>query len=315
MRSALPSIILLFHEVESAAWFRSAITAIGSLYRFVTMDELLSAISASDGARRGLCHITFDDGHLSYLHNAYPVLSERRIPSTVFFSPDVLQNGRPFWFQVRQQIESAIGADEFARSLSTIEPFTALAPHKYAPSALLKSQSIDFITSTLQRIAAAKQLTIAKQWNMTLSDCAVPLRSGLLNVGAHTLDHPILANESPASAEMQIAACKASLETLFGRAVKHFAYPNGKRDLDYGDREIAQLQTAGYEWAFTTHAGYARAERRFEVPRVSIDDGESIAKVLLKCVLANRWDRLRAGTQEAQRWSCRRRLQEVGAAP
>ena len=60
-----------------------------------------------------------------------------------------------------------------------------------------------------------------------------------MDVGGHTRSHPILSSLSAERAEEEIAGGLDDLASITGRRPTLFAYPNGRRGLDYGDREVA----------------------------------------------------------------------------
>jgi peptidoglycan/xylan/chitin deacetylase (PgdA/CDA1 family) len=67
----------------------------------------------------------------------------------------------------------------------------------------------------------------------------------VVEVGAHTVDHPRLDELAGAALEREIAGSKAVLEELLGHPVAGFAYPHGAHD----ERSRAAVIAAGY-----THA-------------------------------------------------------------
>ncbi len=76
--------------------------------------------------------------------------------------------------------------------------------------------------------------------------------SGLVEVGAHTLDHLDLRKLSAASAWRQIEGSKKGLERMIGGAVTTFAYPAGR----YTDATLSLVKKAGFTAAVTTHGGF-----------------------------------------------------------
>ena len=92
-------------------------------------------------------------------------------------------------------------------------------------------------------------------------------RSGI-DIGAHTISHPILTSLDDASAELEIAGGKEQLEAIIGKKVRLFAYPNGKVGKDFDQRHLAMVRAAGYDAAFTTAVGaITRSLERFQLPR------------------------------------------------
>jgi peptidoglycan/xylan/chitin deacetylase (PgdA/CDA1 family) len=76
-------------------------------------------------------------------------------------------------------------------------------------------------------------------------------RSGLITIGAHTIDHENLATVTPSEQHYQIIDGKQELEKQLGHPVKDFAYPYG----GYNGTTLALVQQAGFETAVTTKPG------------------------------------------------------------
>lgn len=77
------------------------------------------------------------------------------------------------------------------------------------------------------------------------------LQSGLIEVGAHTVDHPNLAAMTPSDQMFQIFTSKSYLEQTFGNPVTTFAYPYGT----YNSTSVQLVGQAGFATAVTTQPG------------------------------------------------------------
>jgi hypothetical protein len=89
-----------------------------------------------------------------------------------------------------------------------------------------------------------------------------------VEIGAHTISHPILAKLNDESARFEIAESKRQLEAITGKPVRYFAYPNGKPGIDFHERHMAMARDAGFEAAFSTAMGAAGNHHdRFALPR------------------------------------------------
>jgi hypothetical protein len=80
-----------------------------------------------------------------------------------------------------------------------------------------------------------------------------------MDVGGHTRSHPILSRLHAAHAEEEIAGGLDDLAAITGRRPTLFAYPNGRRGLDYGDREVGILRQLGLAAALVTNRGIVTA--------------------------------------------------------
>lgn len=301
------NLAITFHRIPSTDRFRQALTAIGRLYRFVTADALHEFLV---GGRplSGACHVTFDDGDRSFVERALPVLQALHTPATLFIAPDVLAGGRNYWFQelryLRQQVDDATIRRQIAAQMGW--EAAQLAP--YSPVVLCKALPLSAIWAVIDGLEQAQGLPPAPPANISLADAIALDRHPLISIGAHSLTHPVLANEDAAEAERQIAGSVRQLAALLGRPVRYFAYPNGAAGLDYGPREQALLRAAGVELAFATDSGViGRGVDRLAIPRMGLSASprETGLWITAKLLLAPVWDRLRQDQENQQR----RRLQ------
>jgi len=98
----------------------------------------------------------------------------------------------------------------------------------------------------------------ANRTNLTCGDASLNWdqirmldKSGLITIGAHTVDHPNLASISPASQQFQIVTSKAEIEAQIGHSITDFAYPYGS----YNATSVALVRAAGFTTAVTTAPG------------------------------------------------------------
>ena len=82
----------------------------------------------------------------------------------------------------------------------------------------------------------------------------------LVDVGGHTVSHPILKGLPAHLAYNEISEGKASLEGLIGRKLNCFAYPNGVPETDYGHEHVEMVKKAGFDLAVSTSPGGVRSQ-------------------------------------------------------
>src|SRR5205814_8341026 len=94
------------------------------------------------------------------------------------------------------------------------------------------------------------------------------LRDAGMEIGAHTVNHPILSRLPAVHARREIADSKARLEAILGERVSLFAYPNGKPGQDYLPEHVQLVREAGFDAAVSTHWGACdRHVDAYQVPR------------------------------------------------
>uniref|UniRef100_A0A7C1G2M2 Polysaccharide deacetylase family protein n=1 Tax=Thermomicrobium roseum TaxID=500 RepID=A0A7C1G2M2_THERO len=98
-------------------------------------------------------------------------------------------------------------------------------------------------------------------------------RSGLVEIGAHTVHHPDLT--TLANPESEIRGCKDALEHVLGHPVTAFAYPAGKFDA----RVETAVRAAGFRQAVTTQPRWATSgDDPLALPRLRVTGDLTLAQ-------------------------------------
>jgi peptidoglycan/xylan/chitin deacetylase (PgdA/CDA1 family) len=215
--------------------------------------------------------ITFDDGYADNLVVAAPVLRKHNASATLFIATGYLDGGTMWNDVVIAAIRSATRPDIDLSGLrlgtfrlSSIEARRRaidriLAELKYRPFAVRERDARAILD------IAGVQLPVSP---MMTSDGVRGLSHLGIDIGAHTVSHPILARTSKEEAWREITESKQALERLSGRAVRLFAYPNGRPGDDYGIEHVTMVREAGFEAAVSTGWGAASpASDAMQLPR------------------------------------------------
>jgi peptidoglycan/xylan/chitin deacetylase (PgdA/CDA1 family) len=93
-----------------------------------------------------------------------------------------------------------------------------------------------------------------------------------VEIGAHTVTHPVLAALSVSEQRREIESSKSMLEHITGKAVKSFAYPYGKR-FHYSKATTSLVRDCGFVCGCSNFWGVVTTRtRRFELPRIQALD-------------------------------------------
>jgi peptidoglycan/xylan/chitin deacetylase (PgdA/CDA1 family) len=104
----------------------------------------------------------------------------------------------------------------------------------------------------------------------------------VVEIGAHTLTHPVLAELPPDQQEHEIGDSKRRLEALTGKSITSFAYPYGKKN-HYNRQTVKAVRDNGFACACSNFGGLVtRSCNRFALPRFQpMDwDGDQFADVV-----------------------------------
>lgn len=260
--------------------FRNICRHLASRYHVAPALDIVRAVAQGRSLRPNTVAITFDDGYASNYHLAFPVLREFGLPATIFACTGFIDGIERLWFNRLDHAFAStplpwatveIGGKTLRLPLATREDRIA-SMHEVLPAVKKLDQSE--IASAIERIEQQLQVAAAP-----VEDFPAPLRpmtwgqaremraSGLIDFGAHTHRHPILARCSPEGAREEIMQSRARLMEEMGEMPTLFAYTNGTAN-DYDDGTMALLREAGFEAAFTMRPGFVRRGLNpFEFPR------------------------------------------------
>lgn len=102
--------------------------------------------------------------------------------------------------------------------------------------------------------------------------------SGLVTIGAHTVNHPDLTILSSERKRREIIDSKKQLEDLLGREINYFSYPFGRFDRE----SIEIVREAGYTAAFGGVPLRAEPNNLFTIPRKPLNVFENFYTLTLK---------------------------------
>lgn len=289
------NLVLPVHGVPSKAWFRKVLEVVGRLYTFVGVEEVESCLYG--GKRmRGRCHVTFDDGEHTMYEHAFPVLKELGIPATVFVSPHIIRDHANYWFQDLIALASRLGESVLKQAACEELKLGAEQVKPYALFSVYKCMTLRQIQDTIETVKRRYRIDTTVRYNLILAQLREMSESPLITIGAHTMNHPVLSNESDVDARYEIQGSVTELSEMFNRPVRYFAYPNGLPELDFGPREQQILREAGVSVAFSSaedfvgHKTDPMSVPRGGCPRLA---AESAMRMVGRLVLLPIWQPLR----------------------
>ena len=156
---------------------------------------------------------------------------------------------------------SGIGLGEFAIATPTQKAVTAsaiLEKLKHLEPAQRLSHT-QFIAGLVKGLPDDLMLTSAE---------LKALHGHGMEIGGHTVSHPILAKLDDQAAMDEINTNKTSLEQLLNTTIRYFAYPNGKLGEDYRLSQIELVKHCQYQAALSTEARMANSSSSiWQLPR------------------------------------------------
>jgi peptidoglycan/xylan/chitin deacetylase (PgdA/CDA1 family) len=278
--------ILTFHRVlpeadpyrsgdVTAQVFDSLCAGLARYFNVLPLDSAARRLADGRLPSRAVS-ITFDDGYADNATLAVPILKRHGLSATFFVATGFLDGGMMFNDRL---IEAVRGSD---RGVADLEAFglgrreLGTAPQRVAlVRELLEAAKYLPLTERAARVEALVsqlRVTLPSQLMMSSTQVRELVRNGM-EVGGHTVSHPILTRLTTGEAATEIARGRQALQALTDSAIRSFAYPNGRPGRDYGAEHVEAVRAAGFDHAVTTSWGCARAgDDPLQLPRLTTWD-------------------------------------------
>jgi peptidoglycan/xylan/chitin deacetylase (PgdA/CDA1 family) len=283
----------MYHGVvagPSEFWTQLNVREFDAQIRFIrkkyTPVTLTAAVDIISGKTKGIKYpavVTFDDGFLNNMTEAYPILMKYNVPATIFLTISLINKNQKYagllWpdyilaiilgtrqnyldltdvgfgqYDLSDQKKRICAKEEICRKLKQIK-------------ADEKEKIIDKITEEIgSNIDPEIRETFSGlDWGQIQRLYA----GGIINFGAHTVNHEILSRLAESDMNREMKESKEIIEKEAGFPVRHFAYPNGTRD-DYND--VAKGIAAQYfDCALTTIEGLNKiGDDLYEIKRINV---------------------------------------------
>lgn len=311
--------------------FDEHLQVIRSRFRPVSL-RAASKLLAGGDSLDGIVVLTFDDGYADSLSQLAPLLERYEVSATVFLTSGYVGGGGEFWWDELEQI--LLGSPTLPRELGlTLRGgerrwdlgAAAVASEEeraaWADWTIVISddpsprhrvyRELECLLRRLRKEEQQRVLRALRSWAgtdgsarethriLTCEEVAELAAHPLVEVGAHTISHPVLARLTPAEQWLEIDGSKTELERIAGTAVTSFSYPFGRRAwrhqlatflrgpeqyrADYTRQTARIVRYSGFERAVANFGGQlARRSNAFELPRIDIHDGsgDTLARVI-----------------------------------
>jgi peptidoglycan/xylan/chitin deacetylase (PgdA/CDA1 family) len=252
-----------------AAVFAEHLEYLRNRYAIVSLAELAESINHQGRQgrqgrqeRRGrkasrLASITIDDGYRDAYEIAYPILRRSRTPATLFVPTNFIDRRVWIWtdkarFLTRQAVPQQITLDLCGSSLKIrLDGDDSRREASERINAALKQLPNETKETAIERLARDLGVRIPEQppdefGPVTWAEAREMQASGI-EIGSHTLTHPILTNTGDEQLKRELRDSKSRLESILKRRVEQFCYPNG----DHDQRVSREVARAGYRIAVT----------------------------------------------------------------
>jgi len=255
----LPEVDPLFPDEMTAPRFDQVCSWLKSWFNVLPLDEAVARLKAGTLPARAAC-ITFDDGYADNHDVALPILQRHGLCATFFIATGYLNGGR-MWNDtiietVRQCDDLSVISSEARQSMS---PASVTTKQSIISTLISQIKYLPPAERVARTEAMAQAAGVALPTNLMMTNAQVKaLHQAGMQIGAHTVSHPILARLSVPQARQEIADSREYLQNLLGEHIGLFAYPNGKPGEDYSPQTIEVVRSLGFDAAVSTTWGSSK---------------------------------------------------------
>jgi peptidoglycan/xylan/chitin deacetylase (PgdA/CDA1 family) len=280
-------------------------------YMPIRLEQLVEALRDGKVPTRAVI-VTFDDGYADNFHEAMPLLERYDVPATVFVTAGQVGSQREFWWDELDRLllqpgmlpvkfRLNVNGNTFESQLGEASTYTEAdyrrdrgwhiargddpGPRQHLFRKLLAAMSTlpggerKRVLDELLAWAGADPIARPTHRPLTIDELVKLQKCHLMEVGAHTMTHPKLADTPAAQQRIEIQQSKKVLEAMLNRPVTSFAFPFGSS----APETVAMVRDEGFVCACSTRSDVVfRGADRFLLPRVIVRDwdGERFGRFL-----------------------------------
>ncbi|MEX2150382.1 MAG: polysaccharide deacetylase family protein [Steroidobacteraceae bacterium] len=296
-------LVLMYHRVarvETDPWelcvrpehFESQIQLLREYADLVPLAELRGQLRKGRRSRPAVA-ITFDDGYVDNLTVAKPVLQRFGAPATVFIATGQVGRKADFWWDrlaklvlperpLPSSLEIGAGPERFRyhddRLTAGGDPGRRarrrLHDRIWEWCSNRPDSEREAVLAAVEQWADWHPAPDPASWAMTRDQLHALMAGGLVDIGAHSVTHPLLSRLPLDAKASEIRQSRIDCESLTGRAPAAFAFPNG--DVDAESHTL--VREAGFELACTSQPDLVwDAGDALATPRIHVGDENGTA--------------------------------------
>ena len=250
--------ILTYHGISPLGVdpieFEKQLKYISSHFECYWVSEIPKLLTNKKSKKPSLI-ITFDDGFKNHFIKAMPLLEKYNIKATFYIPIDLAENQSFLWNHEIRCLLMMIEEGDLPKEIGIIKDKQKkyFEIGRYIES--LKKLNINERSSIQNDLRKKLKNANFSDWMMneyqlmTVED--VRKVSDLIEIGSHTLTHPILTTISDELLVKEIQESRYKLEKITGKQILSFCYPNGI----YSDK-VLNVVEKNYPVAVSTREGF-----------------------------------------------------------
>ena len=278
--------ILMYHGISPLALpiqeFEKQLGFIKENFETYWVSEIPNILQMKNGKKPRIV-LTFDDGLKNHMTNALPLIEKYGIKATFYIPVGLVENQEMLWNHEIRCLLILSDPEELPEEFVVIqknEKEKNKAISKYIEN--LKTLNIDdrrLIQQSLRDKRNGRDLLPWMREEYQLMSCEdLKNMSRLVEIGSHSLTHPILTTISDDQLTKEIKDSRTQLELLTGKPIVSFCYPNGI----FSPRVIKKVEEY-YSISVSTEEGFALPGDRLSTLN-RIPAGKNFEEFLLRLI-------------------------------
>lgn len=269
----LPYLRWLYHS-RTSAQFETDLQVFQQFFTPLSLSDVYAHATGEKPITSPSIHITFDDGLTGFQDHAWPLLQQYGFPASVFVNPDFITGPDMLY---RMKVSALIDALKQGTIPGTVElsMYEHLKGRVTGKTTLQQLRNVTYQQRhLLDELGSLARLdwTEYKQGHqiyLSANDLQSMAAKGL-GIGAHSLDHPLLAVLPEADQLMQVKESVAWVQQRFAGQPPVFAFPFTDHGLSLGNLQRLQQQSETDLLLLGT-AGIKREKHRMHFQRYAMD--------------------------------------------
>lgn len=233
----------------------------------ISIGQLKRVIHQKD--RKRYVVFSFDDGYSDNYEKALPIFEKYNIPFVVYVTTDFIYRKQFAWWYFIEDIIRENSKISFSNGIAEQTVIIETTKQKEQFFIELRNYIQNDNEILLDLINRYKpDMSSYHNLFLTVNQLKEFSRHPLVTIGSHTISHPSLSKISDEQSLHEIVDSKTELEKIIDKKVSHFSYPFGTIN-DISERDLKNVQKAGYETSLTTSFGSVKSNSHFhKLPRI-----------------------------------------------
>jgi peptidoglycan/xylan/chitin deacetylase (PgdA/CDA1 family) len=277
-------LILMYHRITdepycaglAPAEFEKHLAFVTRYFRVVPIKQLLQEV-ATNQVKPYTLALTFDDGHADFFQHAWPLLQKYQLPASLYITTGFVDGACWLWPDLLKYIIMHNRKDFIAipgsGNLITTKDFILKNWHRLGDYCLTldTEERNQFLANLAQQCDVAIPASPVQPFAGVTWDQLRSMRDQGLEVGSHTVTHPILSKLDYPLIEQELAQSAARIKEQLNQMPTGLCYPNG-RPIDITPQVVECARRLGYEYGLLARNISIEARDLFHIGRLAAND-------------------------------------------